>query len=214
MNTGAVLHSNVANVLALEAALDGLPNDAAGIRLHGIRGLEACVGEGSTPAEIASAAIGRDAKPVRAILFDKTARTNWSLDWHQDRVIAVRERIDTPGFGPWTMKSGLHHVAPPFELLARMITLRIHLDDVTENNAPLLIAPGSHRLGHIAEADVKATVERCGVFTCLARRGDIWAYATPILHASAASTSSTRRRVLHVDYSADELPKPLEWLGL
>lgn len=54
----------------------------------------------------------------------------------------VRERRHVPGYGPWTVKDGLLHVAPPFEILAGMVTLRVHLDPVPVTNAPLLIAPG------------------------------------------------------------------------
>jgi hypothetical protein len=49
------------------------------------------------------------------------------------------ERVDVEGFGPWTVKSGLLHVAPLFDLLAGMLTLRVHLDPVPETNAPLLV---------------------------------------------------------------------------
>lgn len=119
-----------------------------------------------------------------------------------------------PGFGPWTIKSGMHHVAPPFALLARMITLRVHLDDVTPDNAPLLIAPGSHKLGQVRESEVDAVVARSGVHVCLANAGDVWLYATPILHASAAATEPDRRRVLQIDFSADSLPEGLSWLGV
>lgn len=94
------------------------------------------------------------------------------------------------------MKAGLQHVAPPFELLAEMVTLRIHLDPVDAGNAPLLIAPGSHRLGRVPESEIKGAVARCGTFTCLAEAGDVWLYATPILHASDAATNPRRRRVL------------------
>lgn len=31
--------------------------------------------------------------------------------------VAVAARIDVKGFGPWTVKNGLVHVAPPFGLL-------------------------------------------------------------------------------------------------
>jgi hypothetical protein len=34
-------------------------------------------------------------------------------------------------------------LAPPFDLLAGMVTLRLHLDPVPATNARLLIAPGS-----------------------------------------------------------------------
>lgn len=163
---------------------------------------------------VAAAVIGETARPVRAILFDKTPDANWSLGWHQDRVIAVRERVEMEGFGPWTRKHGALHVAPPFTLLERMLTLRVHLDPVPETNAPLLVAPGSHLRGRIAEADVPSVVADCGVVGCLAEPGDVWIYATPILHASERASSAERRRVLQVDYASEELPGELEWLGV
>lgn len=162
----------------------------------------------------AAQALGMGARPVRAILFDKTPSSNWSLAWHQDRVVAVRERKDVEGFGPWTRKHGALHVAPPFHVLARMLTLRVHLDPTPETNAPLLIAPGSHRLGRIAEADVARVVRDCGIAACLAEAGDVWIYATPILHASERASGARHPRVLQVDYSADDLPSGLQWLGV
>lgn len=108
----------------------------------------------------------------------------------------------------------MQHVEPPFAVIGRVITLRIHLDPVPADNAPLLIAPGSHRLGRLREAEINAAVKRCGTAACLADRGDVWACATPILHASAASIGHAHRRVLQVDYSADTLPAPLRWIGV
>lgn len=160
----------------------------------------------------ASELFDRPPKPVRAILFDKSAETNWSLGWHQDRTICVKQRREAPGFGPWTVKQGYHHVAPPFELLERMVTLRVHLDDVPATNAPLKVALGSHLFGQIAEKDIEDTIRRCDLLECLAKAGDIWAYSTPIAHASDAAETPTNRRVLQVDYSADELPHDLRWL--
>ena len=202
------------SMAALEAALADLPVNQAGVHLHGIAALaplldaEGCIGA------IAAKALGPAAKPVRAILFNKTGDTNWSLGWHQDRTICVKAKHDVAGFGPWTVKQGLHHVAPPMTLLSQMVTLRAHLDDVPASNAPLLIAPGTHRLGQIAVGDVDATVHRYGQRMCLARAGDVWLYATPILHASEAPAAPTRRRVLQVDYAACDLPGGLEWLGV
>lgn len=147
------------------------------------------------------------------ILFDKGKHNNWSLGWHQDRTIAVRQRLEVDDFGPWTVKAGIAHVAPPLSLLASMITLRVHLDDVGLDNAPLLVALGTHRIGLINEADVEAVATSSETFTCKAKRGDIWAYATLILHRSEKSSLLTRRRVLQIDYAADALPGGLEWLG-
>lgn len=95
-----------------------------------------------------------------------------------------------------------------------MVTLRAHLDDVPATNAPLMIAPGSHRLGRIPESQISAVVEACGTATCVADAGDVWLYSTPILHASDAATAPRSRRVLQVDYAADPLPDGLEWLGV
>lgn len=193
----------------LEAVLAGQPADQAGIRLHGVAGL----------AEILEAIVSRAAqhgrrRPVRAILFDKSEAANWALGWHQDRTIAVRARAEVPGYGPWSVKAGLPHVEPPFALIEAMRTIRIHLDPVPADNAPLLVAPGSHLLGRIPEPEIEAAAARCGTAACLANRGDIWIYATAILHASAASARPARRRVLQIDYSADTLPAPLGWLGI
>lgn len=148
------------------------------------------------------------------MLFDKSADRNWALGWHQDRVIAVRERISVPGFTRWTMKAGIPHVEPPFPLLESMLTVRIHLDDVTDSNAPLLVAPGSHRLGAVAERDLETTVSRFRVLKCSAAAGDVWIYAAPILHASERATEPRHRRVIQLSYSADDLPGGLEWLGV
>ena len=164
--------------------------------------------------QLARRLLGPAARPVRAVFFDKTSERNWSLGWHQDRTIAVRHRIDTPGFTDWTLKSGIHHAVPPFEILERMLTLRLHLDDTGADNAPLLVAPGSHRLGRIPEPEIPAAVTRCGTAACLAAAGDIWAYSTPVLHASARARTPARRRVLQLLYSAEDLPGGLEWLGV
>ncbi|WP_426026503.1 phytanoyl-CoA dioxygenase family protein [Brevundimonas sp. TSRC1-1] len=199
---------------ALEQVLASQSRDVAGVRLFGVEGLPGFLAINGPIGSVAARSLGVMARPVRAILFDKTASANWSLAWHQDRVVAVRERKEVEGFGPWTRKHGALHVAPPFDLLARMLTLRVHLDPVPQTNAPLLIAPGSHRLGRIPEADVPEAVSRCGVAMCLAEAGDVWTYATPILHASDRASAATHRRVLQVDYAVGDLPGGLQWLGV
>lgn len=198
----------------LEDAVAGLPPDQAGIRLHGIPALWPFLASSGLVGKVAASVLGEASQPVRAILFDKTAATNWALPWHQDRTIAVTQRAEVAGFGPWTVKSGLLHVAPPFELLAGMVTLRVHLDPVPATNAPLLIAPGSHRLGQIPESELKSVVQSCGTAVCLAEAGDIWLYSTPILHKSEAASDPAHRRVLQSDFAVGDLPGGLKWLGV
>lgn len=198
----------------LGAALSHLPPDHAGLRLRGVEGLAPFLASTGPIGHCAASVLGGDCRPVRAILFDKTPGTNWALGWHQDRTIAVKQRVPMDGFATWSVKGGMLHVEPPFELLSEMVTLRVHIDPVPASNAPLLIAPGSHKLGRIAEDDVRDVVRRCGTVACLAEAGDIWLYATPILHASEAAAVPAHRRVLQVDFSAGELPGDLEWLGV
>lgn len=198
---------------AIEDATEHLPRDQAGIRLNGAPGIAPLIAGGAIRA-VAAEYLGAGARPVRALLFDKTEAANWSLAWHQDRVIVVRERIEVPGYTAWTVKRGLLHVSPPWRVMAQMVTLRIHLDAVDGENAPLLVAPRSHCKGRVAEADIPHVVAECGVAACLADRGDIWVYATPILHASAAKAGPGRRRVLQVDYAAADLDGGLTFAGV
>ena len=163
--------------------------------------------------QIARHHLGAAARPVRAIFVDKSAGKNWSLGWHQDRTIAVAARRDVPGFGDWTVKQGIPHCVPPFDLLTRTLTLRVHLDEVDEANAPLLVSPGTHAR-RWSEPDIPAAIAAHGSFACLAAAGDAWAYATPILHASERARAPRRRRVLQLLYAAEDLPGGLAWLGI
>lgn len=198
----------------LETLLDQVEQGGPGTRITDFAGLACFLDAKDVFGSILAAIDAHGARPVRAILFDKRADQNWALGWHQDRTICVREEIETEGFGPFSKKQGLVHVEPPFEVIERMITLRIHLDPVPEENAPLLVAEGSHRLGKIPVSEIDAVTASLPTRPCLADRGDIWAYSTPILHASKRSAASGRRRVLQVDYSSDELPTSLQWLGI
>lgn len=214
--TGAVHFSGVlvAALSRLENAVAGLSPESAGIRLQALEPLREMLAVNGCIGAIPAQFLGAAARPVRAVLFNKTAETNWSLAWHQDRTICVKAKKEVTGFGPWTVKQGLVHVAPPVELLAKMITIRVHLDDVPATNAPLQIAPGSHRGGMVPVGKIEETVARLGTSICLADAGDVWVYSTLILHASAAAQDARARRVLQVDYAAFELPGGLEWQGV
>lgn len=150
------------------------------------------------------------ARAVRIVVFDKSEGMNWSLPWHQDRVIAVQERAEVEGYRNWTRKDGVWHVEPPIEILQRMIFLRVHLDQATEDNGAMQIAPGSHTQ-LIAATDAAAVAAAHAPETCTAERGDVLAASALILHRSAPSRSQAPRRALRIDYSADSLPAPLQW---
>ncbi len=207
-----VLECNQVRTILTE--VEHLPQDRAGIRLVGLPGLQEMLGVEGVLGQAAARFGGPGSKPVRAVLFDKSPENNWKLGWHQDRTVVVKRRIEVDGYGPWSTKSGLQHVAPPFRVLERMVTLRVHLDPVGADNAPLLIAPGSHKLGKLPATEVAAAAGECGTRSCLAAVGDVWVYSTSILHASDAAAHPARRRVLQVDYASGDLDGELEWLGI
>ncbi|PSJ43007.1 phytanoyl-CoA dioxygenase family protein [Allosphingosinicella deserti] len=211
---GAERHGGALNAHDLDgltAFVEGVLRGRPGARLTENGGFRDML---TVPDAVAATRLGPKARPVRAMLFDKSAARNWSLGWHQDRTVAVQAQAEVPGYTAWTVKQGIIHVVPPVALLQRMLTMRIHLDPVGIDAAPLLIAPGSHRHGLIPETAVAGMVTDAGIAACLADAGDLWVYASLILHASERSRADRRRRVLQIFYSADDLPPPLEWLGV
>lgn len=200
-------------VARLETILGTVDHGEAGVRLTGIPELAAWIENSGLSAHV-SERLKAPSKGVRAILFDKSPAANWALGWHQDRTLAVAGRHEVQGYGPWTQKAGIDHVEPPFALIERMLTARIHIDPVTSENAPLEIVLRSHRLGKVLERDLDVLSSSTRTYSCLAERGDVWLYRTSIVHASASSRAAVRRRVLQIDFSSDALPPPLEWLGM
>ena len=196
---------------ALRTLADERIGDRPGTRLDGEVRLAALLATSGPVGAVAMLLTSPSARPVRAVLFDKTVDANWTVAWHQDRTIPVGARLDVEGFGPWTVKDGVPHVAPPYEILARMVTLRVHLDAVDDANAPLRIAGGSHAVGRIEAAQAASVAASGEQRVCLAEAGDIWAYRTPILHTSDRASAPRRRRVLQVDYADFDLPGGLEW---
>lgn len=204
----ALLHAVAPAAAALEGARGGVR--------HLLRDVPAVRALAASPAMrgVAEAALGPGARAVRGILFDKTPGANWKVVWHQDLTIAVRERREVEGFGPWTEKEGVVHVQPPAGLLARMVAVRLHLDDCTESNGPVRVIPGSHRDGRLSPAQVDAWRATGGEVVCTVPRGGILAFHSLLLHASSPALQPAHRRVIHVEYAAAEwadLPGGLQW---
>lgn len=162
--------------------------------------------------ELIEPIVGPNAIPVRALFFDKTPEANWPVLWHQDLTIAVAERHDLEGWGPWSVKAGVPHVEPPATLLATMLTIRLHLDECHADNGPLRVIPGSHQLGRLTRDRIRATREKCGEAVCTVPSGSALLMRPLLLHASSPARSPSHRRVIHLEYArADTLPHPLRW---
>lgn len=210
------VRSVVLNLAPLSAEIDNLLEDNG--TAHGLRNvldasLEArrlaCDGP---PHRLAATVLGAAARPVRGLVFDKTPAANWKVPWHQDRTIAVRRKIEVPGYGPWSVKAGVPHVQPPVHILERVVAVRLHLDDMDEDNGPLRVLPGSHRVGIMDDADIERWRASVGPIVCSAAAGDALLVRPLLLHASSPARRPRRRRVLHIEYASTELGGGLEWL--
>lgn len=148
---------------------------------------------------------------VRALFFHKSAETNWFVTWHQDLTLALRRRSEAPGFGPWSVKDGIPHAHAPAELLAQMLTLRLHLDDADDTNGALRIIPGTHGEGRLTAERIEDARRRRNEVLCVAEAGDVLVMRPLLLHASGKSNGTRPRRVLHLEFADFELPAGLEW---
>jgi len=149
--------------------------------------------------------------PVRSIFFDKTPEANWLVPWHQDLSIAVRERREISGYGPWSVKDGVPHVQPPVFFLESMLTLRLHLDDCDETNGALRVVAGTHGRGRLSAAEIAEARSQNAEVVCPARAGDALLMRPLLLHASSEARNPNHRRVIHIEYATSPLPHGLEW---
>jgi ectoine hydroxylase-related dioxygenase (phytanoyl-CoA dioxygenase family) len=203
----------------LRAAVARIPDGDAVRRKRGVYGvrnlLEICP-EVQTLArqpqvrQFVSPTLGDRAFAVRAILFDKIPDANWSLFWHQDNVVSVAGRKEAPGYTGWSCKAGVWQVQPPAHVLARMVAVRVHLDDCGPDNGPLRVLPGSHRYGWLDE-QLDEWKKRVAEIVCEVRCGGVVAMCPLTLHASSPAQSPSHRRVIHIEYAHDELPEGLDW---
>jgi ectoine hydroxylase-related dioxygenase (phytanoyl-CoA dioxygenase family) len=213
---GFVIVPDAVDRAAVDALLAAVQPVAAGTRggvRHLLRDVPAvrALARSAPVRAVAEAALGPGAFAVRGILFDKTPDANWKVVWHQDLTIAVRERRPVPEFGPWSEKEGVPHVQPPAALLARMVAVRVHLDDCTETNGPVRVIPGSHREGRLTPDDIDRWRATGPEVVCTVPRGGILAFHSLLLHASSPAQVPAHRRVVHLEFAADPLPGGLEW---
>jgi Phytanoyl-CoA dioxygenase (PhyH) len=158
--------------------------------------------------------VGRELVAVKATLFDKTAEANWRVQWHQDRAIAVKERMQVAGYGPWSTKAGMVHVEPPAEVLAQMLSIRIHLDECGADNGPMRVIPGSHDAGKLRDDELSRVVEDGSTVELYAPQGAMLLMRPLLVHASSAARSPVHRRVLHIELAPPEAISPLQWQAI
>lgn len=159
--------------------------------------------------DLISSLLGNNYFIVKSIYFDKPSSSNWYVAYHQDLTISVNEKVDIPGFGPWTVKQNQYAVQPPISILESNFTIRIHLDDTTIENGALKVVPGSHLKGVYRPETIDWTQET--EVSCVVPRGGIMIMKPLLLHSSGRTINNRKRRVVHIELSAAELPPGLQW---
>ncbi len=153
---------------------------------------------------LASAVLEGESFPFRATLFEKTSQANWLVVWHQDTALPLRDRHEVRGWGPWSVKDGVHYAHAPAAVLAQIVALRVHFDDSHSENGPLRVLPATHQLGLLSDDQIHELITRITAFDCLVAKGGVVAMSPLIVHASSKSQIDMPRRVLHIEYAASK----------
>jgi ectoine hydroxylase-related dioxygenase (phytanoyl-CoA dioxygenase family) len=150
---------------------------------------------------IARRALSDGAAPFRATLFDKSARANWLVVWHQDTALPLTSRNESAEWGPRSMKAGILYAHAPAWALSRVLALRIHLDASTSENGPLRIIPGSHLGGVLGDDEILDLARIRENVEALVLRGGVLAMRPLLIHSSSKARSAEPRRALHIEYA-------------
>jgi hypothetical protein len=120
---------------------------------------------------LAARTLDSEPVPFGATLFDKSSNANWLVAWHQDRALPLVERREAAGWGPWSQKGGVVYANAPATALAKVVALRVHLDDSTAENGPLRVLPGTHTLGVLSNTRRRHSTRArvCACLTCAQR---------------------------------------------
>jgi ectoine hydroxylase-related dioxygenase (phytanoyl-CoA dioxygenase family) len=137
----------------------------------------------STLRTLATELAGTDVRLFRVLAFDKRPEANWFVPWHQDRADETGERAEAD--------------------LRRIVTLRIHLDDCTEDDGPIEVLPGSHVHGRLDRTRIAEVAGSGDALLCLAARGDILAMRPLLVHRSQRARQPKQRRVLHLEFAPE-----------
>ena len=150
---------------------------------------------------------GEDFFITKSIYFDKPEKSNWFVSYHQDLTISVDKKMELKNFKNWTNKQNQFAVQPPIEILEKNFTIRIHLDKTTNENGALKIINKSHinRVCRIEDLDLKTET------ICEVDKGGIMIMKPLLFHTSNKTINNERRRVIHIEFSNQQLPNGLEW---
>jgi len=131
----------------------------------------------------------------RAIVFNKTEDNNWAIGWHQDRAMTISNE-DVKKL--------------PLDWINKMITICIHLDDVSEKNGCMKIMPKTHKIGLLSPQKINEyTAENSEVY-CEGSAGSALVMRSHMIHGSDFGSHPSQRRVLHLELCS-QFPCEVQW---
>ena len=137
--------------------------------------------------------------------FNKTGGANRRHRLHQDCVIAVVERKEVPGWGPWSIKA-VHHCTM-FTILMSCcgcVGGSFPIGRLACRQRPFAGYPRLQTWFFVRRVRIQVTSGSSAV-TCFAKR--VMTLMRPLLlHSSSTAKVPNARRVVHIEFAADELP--------
>lgn len=133
--------------------------------------------------------LGERAHLFQSRLNMKSAFRASGWPWHQD-------------FNQWHRLDGMR--------TPRAIVAGLFVDDVNPCNGPLMVIPGSHRLGHVInessmemdEEIVARAARDSGIVPLMGPPGTVVLFDCLIVHGSAANITPWPRRIFYLNFSA------------
>ena len=151
------------------------------------------------------AELGFNPTPLRAVGFNKSKEMNWSLPWHQDRIIAMAEKISHPDYKNWSRKSGIWHCEPKPAILGQMAFAYIAFDNIEDGMGGLELAEGTHKFGSIPEGEIETQLKTAVKIRPDMKIGEVILVSALTLHRSAPMTTIGKRRSLRLDFARPAL---------
>ncbi|SDT80499.1 phytanoyl-CoA dioxygenase family protein [Actinoplanes derwentensis] len=161
--------------------------------------------------DIAEQVVGEDVYIHQFKINAKSALGGEMWEWHQDSYF-------------WAREDGMHG--------SGAMNVVVHLDEVTEFNGPLMLIPGSHRVGEIPASDVpgqhggdawlqtvsaqlkytlgqdvlRQLVDRHGIESIKGPAGTTLLFDPAVVHGSPGNLSPYDRRLLIMSYNRSDNP--------
>jgi Phytanoyl-CoA dioxygenase (PhyH) len=73
--------------------------------------------------------------------------------------------------------------------------------------------PKTHKFGRLDATKIQVVKSNTTAALCVTKKGDCLLMKPLIVHSSSSGTSPKNRRVIHFEFSADNLPNGLQFNG-